>query len=310
MHPLSRIIFLMIALLPWHLQAEQVVWHRSPLDFGNNRYVYDIELLRLALEKTRPAYGDYQLLGLPATNYARLLHSLIQNTHPNLILEISYDKKLVESQGLTFINFPIDLGIIGYRVCFVNPAIKEKIKQVQTLDELRKYSIGQGVGWADIAILRHNGFNVVEVSSYVSLFKMVAGGRFDLFCRGANELMEEFEQYKEIGKLTYDESFALVYRMPRFFYLNGNNPLLKKRIEEGLHIAYNDGSLLELWRKENQLSIDFAKMRGRKIFYLENPMIRGLSEDYARYFVDPLALPDQPLTPGTKPDNQLPDSAH
>ncbi len=300
----------MIALLPWHLQAEQVVWHRSPLDFGNNRYVYDIELLRLALEKTRPAYGDYQLLGLPATNYARLLHSLIQNTHPNLILEISYDKKLEESQGLTFINFPIDLGIIGYRVCFVNPAIKEKIKQVQTLDELRKYSIGQGVGWADIAILRHNGFNVVEVSSYVSLFKMVAGGRFDLFCRGANELMEEFEQYKDIGKLTYDESFALVYRMPRFFYLNGNNPLLKKRIEEGLHIAYNDGSLLELWRKENQLSIDFAKMRGRKIFYLENPMIRGLSEDYTRYFVDPLALPDQRLKPGTKPDNQLPDSAH
>ncbi len=304
MSSIIRLFFLMIAVLAAQSQAEQIVWHRSPLDFGNNRYVYDIEILRLALEKTRPTYGDYELRGLPATNYARLLHSLIQNTHPNLVLEISYDKKLEQSHGLTFINFPIDLGIIGYRVCFVNPAVKEPIKQAQTLEELKKYTIGQGVGWADIAILRHNGFNVIEVSSYVSLFKMVAGGRFDLLCRGANELMEEFEQYKEIGKLTYDESFVLVYRMPRFFYLNANNPLLKKRIEEGLLIAYNDGSLLELWRKENQLSIDFANMRNRKVFYLDNPMIRDLPRDYAQYFVDPLNMPAQPLTHTPPPNNQ------
>ncbi len=296
MRCLARLSLLVVALLNSPLQAEQIVWHRSPLDFGNHRYIYDIELLRLALEKTRPTYGDYQLLGLAPTNYARLRYALTKNTQPNLILEISYDKKLEVDHNLIYVNFPIDLGIIGYRVCFVNPAIKEKIKHIQTLDELRKYSIGQGVGWADVGILRHNGFNVIEVSSYESLFKMIAGGRFDLFCRGANELMEEYEQYKEIGSLTFDESFALVYRMPRFYYLNGNNALLKKRIEEGLHIAYNDGSLVELWRKENQPSIEFAKLHKRKIFFLENPLIKNLPAGYAQYLIDPLKLPNPPLT--------------
>jgi len=283
-----RISLLLILLMADQALAELVVWHRSPLDFGNNRYIYDIEVLRLALEKTRPAYGDYQLRGLPATNYARLLHSLRQNTHPNLILEISYDKKWDESHELSYVPFPIDLGIIGYRICFVNPAVKEEIKQVASLQDLRQYTMGQGVGWADIGILRHNGFTVTEVSSYTSMFKMVAGGRFDLLCRGANELMDEFEQYKNIGKLTYDESFALVYRMPRFFYLNGKNVLLKKRLEEGLHLAYADGSLMALWRKENQPSVEFAQMPKRKVFYLDNPLIQGLSKDYEQYFVDPV----------------------
>ncbi len=285
-----RISLLLILLLVEQATAELVVWHRSPLDFGNNRYIYDIEVLRLALEKTRPAYGDYQLRGLPATNYARLLHSLRQNTHPNLILEISYDKKWDESHELTYVPFPIDLGIIGYRICFVNPAVKEEIKQVTSLQDLRQYTMGQGVGWADIGILRHNGFTVTEVSSYTSMFKMVAGGRFDLLCRGANELMDEFEQYKTIGKLTYDESFALVYTMPRFFYLNGKNVLLKKRLEEGLHLAYADGSLMELWRRENQLSVEFAQMPKRKVFNLDNPLIEGLSKDYEQYFIDPMNL--------------------
>lgn len=285
-----RISLLLILLMADQALADLVVWHRSPLDFGNNRYIYDIEVLRLALEKTRPAYGDYQLRGLPATNYARLLHSLRQNTHPNLILEISYDKKWDESHDLTYVPFPIDLGIIGYRICFVNPAVKEEIKQVTSLQDLRRYTMGQGVGWADIDILRHNGFTVTEVSSYTSMFKMVAGGRFDLLCRGANELMDEFEQYKTIGKLTYDESFALVYPMPRFFYLNGKNVLLKKRLGEGLHLAYADGSLMELWRKENQPSVEFAQMPKRKVFNLDNPLIEGLSKDYEQYFIDPMNL--------------------
>lgn len=285
-----RISLLLILLMAEHAMAELEVWHRSPLDFGNNRYVYDIEVLRLALDKTRPTYGDYQLRGLPATNYARLLHSLRQNTHPNLILEISYDKKLVETDELTYIPFPIDLGIIGYRICFVNPAVKEQITQVQSVEDLRQYTMGQGVGWADISILRHNGFNVTEVSSYTSLFKMVAGGRFDLLCRGANELMDEYEQYKNIGKLTYDDSFALVYPMPRFFYLNGKNALLKKRLEEGLQLAYDDGSLMELWRKENQQSVEFAQMPKRKVFYLDNPLIQDLPKDYEQYFIDPMNL--------------------
>lgn len=286
---LLRLAFLWLLVASSTSFATTVIWHRSPLDFGSFRYVYDIELLRLALEKTRASHGDYQLQAIPPASFARMLHSLRNNTYPNMLLEISYDKKLEESGELTYINFPVELGIIGYRVCFVNPSVREKVIQVKTLDELRQFTMGQGVGWADIAILRHNGFQVREVSNYTSLFKMVAGGRFDLLCRGVNELMMEYQQYKEIGNLTYDESFALVYRMPRFFYLSRTNEAIKLRVEEGLKMAYADGSLQMLWRQHNLQSIEFTQLSKRKIFFLDNPLIADLPRDYEQYFYDPLA---------------------
>lgn len=295
--------FMFIAALLWNAiasaQTDMQVWHRSPLDFGVFRYVYDIEILRLALEKTRPAYGGYQLQAIPPANFVRMLHSLRNNTYPNMVLETSYDTKLEETDELTYIPFPLELGIIGYRICFVNPLVKDKIQQVNSLGELRKFSMGQGAGWADIKILRHNGFQVTEVSNYNSLFKMVAGGRFDLLCRGANELMKEYEQYKDIGNLTYDDSFALVYRLPRFFYLNKNNTLLRQRLEEGIKIAYADGSLLELWRQHNLQSIQFTRLPERKMFYLDNPLIKNLPKDYEQYLIDPLTIhfAPTPITP-------------
>lgn len=284
-----RLAAIWLALLSAVSYADTIVWHRSPLDFGSFRYVYDIEVLRLALEKTRPAYGDYQLQAIPAGNFKRMLHTLRRNNYPNMLLEISYDKTLEDSGELTYISFPIELGIIGYRVCFVNPAVKDRVSQVNSLDELRQYTMGQGVGWADIEILRHNGFRVTEVSNYTSLFRMVAGGRFDLLCRGVNELMMEYGQYQRIGNLTYDESFALVYRLPRFFYLHKKDAALKQRVEEGLKLAYGDGSLQALWRKHNWQSIEFTRLPTRKIFYLENPLIDGLPRDYERYFYNPLS---------------------
>ena len=119
---------------------------------------------------------------------------------------------------------------------------------------------------------------------------MVAGGRFDLLCRGANELMKEYEQYKDIGNLTYDDSFALVYRLPRFFYLNKNNTLLKQRLEEGIKVAYADGSLLELWLQHNLQSIQFTRLPERKMFYLDNPLIKDLPKDYEQYLINPLNI--------------------
>lgn len=35
--------------------------------------------------------------------------------------------------------------------------------------------------------------NVSEVSQFEHLFKMMAAGRFDLFCRGTNEVNQEYD---------------------------------------------------------------------------------------------------------------------
>ena len=156
------------------------------------------------------------------------------------------------------------------------------------LEELRRYSHGQGAGWADVGILRANGFKVQEVSSYESLFPMVAAGRFDLLCRGANELLDEYRLHSTIPGFAYDSSFALVYPLPRFFFTSRENGKAIERVTRGLELAYRDGSLQKLWEAQYRESVDFAKLRSRRIFRLENPLIRNIDFDFRKYDYDPL----------------------
>jgi ABC-type amino acid transport substrate-binding protein len=276
-----------LCLLVTQAHAEFIVSHRSPEAEGDSRQHYNNELLILALEKTKTKYGAYKLQAIPAMTTPRLLSVTTSNTYQNLIFELTYEDKFTSKGDLIYINFPIDLGIVSYRVCFVNPAIKDELKQIRSIDQLKKYSIGQGIGWSDVEILRANGFHVNEFSNYGNIFKMVAAGRIDLFLRGANELRSEYNTFKNNMNLIYDDSFVIFYPLPRFFYIAAENKLAKERIEEGLKIAYHDGSLKKLWRKEYGESIQFAKLKQRKIFRLKNPLIKNLPDDYQKYLFDP-----------------------
>ncbi len=278
-----------LMLSPHLVRGEETVFtYLSPESEFDKRYDYDTALLRLALEKTKAKYGPYRLEPSPSMNFARAKSLISENEFPNFFVQFSYDDRLVLQQSMTFAKFPVDLGIVGYRVCFTNPQSKLRLQAVRSLDDLRKFSIGQGRGWSDIRILRHNDFQVIEVSSYESLFKMTAANRFDLFCRGANELLEEFEAHKDIANLTYDESISLAYPLPRFFFTHQSNHKAAKRIEEGLLAAYRDGTLQALWRKNYSSSIEFVRLDKRRIFWIENPLLKNLDFDYRQFIYKPL----------------------
>lgn len=268
--------------------AELVVSYRTPAT-NSTYHTYYTKLIVLALEKTKPKYGDYRMLGAPPNaSTLRSLGTVATDMYPNLVIEFNYDDSLATVNTINYIEIPLDGGIFSYRVCFVNPRIKNNVALAKSLDDLRKYSIAQGVGWADSDILRANGFNVIEIANYDNIFKMVVAGRVDLFCRGANQIKPELEEFKDLTQLTYDESFVFYYPLPRFFYINKNNQLAKQRIEEGLRIAFNDGSLKKLWNEEYRENIHFVKLHQRKVFRLQNPLIKNLSLDYERYFFDPM----------------------
>jgi hypothetical protein len=85
---------------------------------------------------------------------------------------------------MNYVPFPIDRGVVGYRVAFVSKETKEKLKSVETIEDLRQFTFLQGTGWQDVDILRKNDFKVIESAYYEPMFKMVARNRADLFIRG------------------------------------------------------------------------------------------------------------------------------
>ncbi|MES2825673.1 MAG: hypothetical protein V4732_18880 [Pseudomonadota bacterium] len=247
---------------------------------------YSYELIKMALEKTRNKYGEFTLTTLDNVPNKRRFAILQQGTFKNLVVMRGYETKFHTEGNLTFIDFPVDFGLLGWRICFVSPQNREKIAAVKSLDELRRYSIVQGMDWTDNIILRENGFRVLELHGYQNLFKVVASGRADLFCRGVNELPGEFAAFKGIGNLIYNESFMLTYKMPFFYYLNSRDTLAKQRIQEGLVLAYEDGSIMRLWHKSFDASIQFANIQQRKVFQLTNGAIETAPKGYEKYLID------------------------
>lgn len=272
--------------LAWPAWANEIVTLTSPQTGRDPRESYNGLVLALALEKTRTEYGDFRIDITPVMNTARAIQEIKNKHYPNQVLMTSFQNRLL-AEGLDYARFPVEYGVTGYRICFVSPQARPEVAQSKTLDELRRFTIGQGIGWADGEILRFNGFNVYEAGVQDSLFLMVAASRFDLFCRGINELEPELKRNKDIAKLDYDRSMALAYPLPRFFFANKNNRKLLERITRGMQIAHQDGSLRKIWLEQYGEALRFANLKQRRIFELKTPNIDQIDFDYQKYYFDP-----------------------
>lgn len=289
---LSRLLALCLLLSASIIQADQtsskaplVITHKLPELNSTERVLHEVEVLKLALDKTVPEFGPYELRGIPPMNRARTLVALSHNVYPNLILQMSYEDELAEQKMLAYIPFPLDRGALSYRVCFMRDSLDTTA--ITRLDQLRSYHFGIGIGWADAKILRHNGLQVVESSSVISLFRMTKAGRIDFFCRGPMEFFYERQDPNSLG-LASDTHLALYYPLPKFFFAHKDSQAALDRVQKGLELAYKDGSFNQLWSKRHMEAIEQAQLKQRNIIKLENPLIKHLTREYETYLYDPI----------------------
>jgi len=287
-----KFLTLLLLLLTQQTTAETVINYTPLEDPSDKRLEYPLALIKLAMDKTEASYGSYHLKTIPRPlSLSRSMFELKRNTYSNyFILGGANIESMISNDDIESIDFPADQGLLSFRICFVNPNIAQEISNTTTLDELKKYTIGQGSNWPDVLILRANGFHVEEIGVYTSLFKMVSAGRIDLFCRGISELRNELFAYQALFNLTYDKSFAFKYDMPYKFYFNKESKTVISRLREGLKIAKSDGSLEKLFFQFNKINIDFANLKKRKIFKLESPYSKDYSETYRSYLINPINL--------------------
>lgn len=267
--------------------TEMIVTYRAPESEADARYDYDTALLRLALEETRDDYGDYRLVPSPIMNYSRALSEMKAGTYDNFFMKMSYSNTLAEGGDASYVPFPVDLGIVGYRVCFASPAAAETLRRNSDMVTLKKLKHIQGTAWVDVEILRHNGFQVEEAPDYDGLFYMIAKKRGDLLCRGVNEILKEYDARKGMRGLVLDTTIAFSYDLPRFYFTNKSNTVALKRITDGILRAYKDKSLQRLWQAEYGESVAFANLSSRTIIRLENPFLKGINFDYRQYMFSP-----------------------
>lgn len=269
MIPFLRVFvsLLVFAVLPAVAGKPLSVTHPGPPSLNDHRYDYQIELLKLALDKSGIAYQMQ-----PSKVKMEQGRALLQ-LEKGRDIDVTWSMTSRErEQKLLPIRIPIDKGLIGYRVFLVKYENLKKFSRVRTLDHLRRFEAGQGSHWPDTTILQANGLGVYGATAHETLFNMLAAGRFDYFPRSITEVWHELQAHPG-QNFTVEPTLMLSYPAAAYYFVNKQNTELAQAIESGLRLAIQDGSFEQLFQAYYGEFIRKADLRHRRVIRLRNPLL-------------------------------------
>lgn len=207
----------------------------------NDPYSYYVEMLRLALEKTRATDGDYVIdFHEHGGGIERDRAMLMAGTGIDVMwASVTRDR----AEKLHVIDVDLLKGLNNYRALLIHKNKKHSFEKINSLEHLKKLKTGTGPHWTDGIIMKDNGFTLVYGANYSGLFKMLSLHRFDFFSRGLHEIYNDLITFGELG-LVRAPSILLQYDRPvsYCFFVNKKNTKLADRIKRGLLMAQEDGS--------------------------------------------------------------------
>ena len=247
--------------------AAEVVRFPRPEFEGDRRFDYATDLLKLALSKVGPEYR-VELAESPMNQERQILELEAGRTIDVAPLPSSAEREA----RLLAVYIPMNKGVLGWRLGLIRKGNAARIADVNTLDDLKRVRLAQGLHWPDTDILRANGIPVITGPSYEGLFKMIVGSRFDYFPRSVMEIWDE--QASNAETLEIEPRIALHYPYYTSYYmLNRGNTRLAEIIRQGLEKALADGSFDRLFEQHHGESLRRAQLDKRIIIELKNPRV-------------------------------------
>ena len=234
-------------------------------------YEYRWKLLELALAHVKADAGEFRLepYAEEVTQNRGML--LLQSGAIDVIALGTNDER--ESR-MRPIKIDILRGIVGFRLFVIRAADQGRIAQMDERSLRKQLTFGLNSQWADLPIMRANGFSVITSSTYENLFEMLSAARFDAFPRGLNEARRELDERKQIyPKLAIEQSKALYFPYPIYVWVHKDNVARAKTIERGLQLSLADGSFRKLFESYHAIEIATIRKEKRQVILLDNPVL-------------------------------------
>jgi ABC-type amino acid transport substrate-binding protein len=191
-----------------------------------------------------------------------------------LINTMVLDSTAELERDLIAVKVPVDKGMLGYRVFLIRAEDQPRFSAVRTIDDLRKFTMGQGSDWSDVAIYKSAGFNVVGATRYASLFDMLMHGRFDAFGRGVAEVVDELAAHqKKYPDMAIEQTTLLYYPMAVYFWFpkTSEGKLHAKRVTEGMAMIAKNGTFDRIFKEQYGPLLSQLQIKKRRIFRIPNP---------------------------------------
>lgn len=242
---------------------------------------YQSDLLSLALEKSRPKYGDYRL------NYyteplspARAKLETQKGQLINVIFATEWQGAYADKDKIIAIEFPVLKGLLGMRSFVVQQHTLDKLHNVDTFAKLQALKAGQVSTWPDTKILSYNKLPVITADTYGNLFEMLGHKRFDYLPLSILESYTVTEEFQEGGiDLQVAPNVAIFYPLPMFIAVSATEPEIAQRLEYGLKLAQQDGSFDALFSVHFEKIEKIIQSNKPHTFILYNPHFSKTEND-------------------------------
>jgi hypothetical protein len=232
-------------------------------------YEYRWKLLELALAHTQ---ADAAATALSPYTEDVTQNRAVQLLQTGAIDVIALGTNAERESLMRPIKIDILRGMVGYRIFVIRASDQPRIAKLDAQDLRRQLTFGLNSQWADLPAMRANGFTVETSTSYENLFAMLVAKRFDAFPRGLNEAARELEERRlSYPQLAVEQTKALYFPFPVYFWVASDKQALAQRIERGLTLALADGSFRRLFETYHAKEIARLAQEKRQVIRLSNP---------------------------------------
>jgi hypothetical protein len=237
---------------------------------------YLVSLLHLAIKETEEDFGPAKVEFMPIQLGQDLVMPLLE-IEGILDVVASAPTRQREIQ-FRAARFPLLMGLIGYRMLLIRPQDVEKFAAINKPSELKSLKACQGSAWPDADILEEQGYTVIRVEKFETMFDYLQSNRCDYFPRGITEGYGELEAYNNANPdkvLHAFDDILIHYTVPMFFFTSHQNFELSYRIETGLHKANEKGLVEKLMRSHSvtKSAYPLSKWKNSIVFEVANPKL-------------------------------------
>lgn len=227
---------------------------------------YPAQLLQLALA----AAG--MTVELEPTSELIPQNRAIHELGPHSRLDVLWTMTSVEREQQALpVRVPIFRGLYGWRLLLATPERAAQLREVRSLDELRRFSLVQGLDWPDTTILQANGLQVVVSASYDAMFRQLRLGRVDAFPRSVEEVWWELDRYGQ--GLVVVPDICLHYPAAIYYFVAPDDRELAAAIELGLNRLRASGAFERLFLHHHGHDLARAGLGSRRVIELSNPLL-------------------------------------
>ncbi|MEY4589886.1 MAG: hypothetical protein RL497_1962 [Pseudomonadota bacterium] len=239
---------------------------------------YQRDLLQSMLQNTVASFGPYsmELFSVPlSTNRSKL--TLQQGDKINILFASEWQGLGVSDQQVLSLELPIYFGFHGLRQLIVHKEDVPVFANINTLDEFKKLTCGQGARWLDVNIYRMNGIDVREGQSFTNLMPMLQKKRFNYLPLSVLETDQVFaSRAPDLVDLTVLDDLVIFYPLPSFLFFPISEQRLLDRLQVGFANLEKRGELLALFNSHFSSIPRVVSGQRKRLVMLNNP---GLSSE-------------------------------